>query len=33
MFDFPVTLGNEIVSLPFKSKVVGTRILIDDYIN
>ena len=31
--DFTVTLGNEMVSLFFKSKIVGTRILIDGYIN
>jgi len=30
---FTVTLDNEMLSLLFKSKVVGTRILIDDYIN
>ena len=30
--DFTVTLDNEMLSLFFKSKVVGTRILIDGYI-
>ena len=31
--DFTVTLGNEMHSLLSKFKVVGTRILIDGYIN
>jgi len=31
--DFTVTLNNEMTSLLFKSKVFGTRILIDAYIN
>jgi len=30
---FIVTLGNEVPSLFFKSKVVGIKILIDSYIN
>ena len=30
---FTVTIGNEMLSLLSKSKVVGTRILIDGYIN
>jgi len=30
---FTVTLGNEMISLLSKSKVIGTRILIDGYIN
>ena len=30
---FTVSLGNEIRSLLFKSKVVGARVLIDGYIN
>jgi len=30
---FIVTLGDEILSLLFKSKVICARILIDDYIN
>ena len=30
---FTVNLDNEMLSLLFKSKVVGTRILIDGYIN
>jgi len=31
--EFIITLGNKIFSLLFKSKVIGTRILIDGYIN
>jgi len=32
-YDFTVTTDNEMLSLLFKSEVVGTRILIDYYIN
>jgi len=30
---FTITLDNEMISLLFKSKIIGTRILIDGYIN